>query len=196
MPKASHTYDGAHGWHTEWPRIREIGSGPLLMTMHGMFWSFPRSFSAGQTGGIRPLSSYLKIIGDFCEWQGKVVIGADDAARSEFAANPIPSKGTLVGQSNSNLWFIDAEQLSSFGAPIGRGGPWVRDSVAAGEVSDPFYFGGFARRIVHIQHDSQEAVTFRFEIDADGVQAEYRDGILALRLSRAERDKPKTITVA
>jgi hypothetical protein len=27
LPKASHSYDGAHGWNTEWPRIREIGDG-------------------------------------------------------------------------------------------------------------------------------------------------------------------------
>jgi len=40
------------------------------------------------------------------------------------------------------------------------------------------------------------AVTLPIEIDADGVKAEYRDGILALYLPRAERDKPKTITVA
>ena len=40
------------------------------------------------------------------------------------------------------------------------------------------------------------AVTLPIEIDADGVKAEYRDGILALYLPRAERDKPKTIAVA
>jgi len=27
LPKASHAYDGAHGWNTEWPRIRDIASG-------------------------------------------------------------------------------------------------------------------------------------------------------------------------
>jgi HSP20 family protein len=37
------------------------------------------------------------------------------------------------------------------------------------------------------------AVTLPIEIDADGVTAEYRDGILALYLPRAERDKPKGI---
>jgi hypothetical protein len=42
LPKASHSYDGAHGWNTEWPRIREIGGKDLLMTMHGTFWRFPR----------------------------------------------------------------------------------------------------------------------------------------------------------
>jgi HSP20 family protein len=40
------------------------------------------------------------------------------------------------------------------------------------------------------------AMTLPVEIDADGVKAEYRDGILALFLPRAERDKPKSIQVA
>ena len=39
------------------------------------------------------------------------------------------------------------------------------------------------------------AVTIPVEIDADRVKAECRDGILALFLSRAERDKPKSIKV-
>jgi HSP20 family protein len=34
-----------------------------------------------------------------------------------------------------------------------------------------------------------------FEIDADAVQAECRDGLLALLLPRAERDKPRAIRV-
>ena len=40
------------------------------------------------------------------------------------------------------------------------------------------------------------AITVPVEIDADGVKAEYRDGILALHLPRAERDKPKAITIS
>jgi HSP20 family protein len=39
------------------------------------------------------------------------------------------------------------------------------------------------------------AVTVPVEIDADGVRAECRDGILALYLPRAERDKPKSIAI-
>jgi HSP20 family protein len=39
------------------------------------------------------------------------------------------------------------------------------------------------------------AVTLPIEIDADGVKAEYHDGILALLLPRVERDKPKPIKV-
>jgi HSP20 family protein len=40
------------------------------------------------------------------------------------------------------------------------------------------------------------AVTIPIEINPDGVKAEYRDGVLALFLPRAERDKPKSIKVA
>ncbi len=35
-----------------------------------------------------------------------------------------------------------------------------------------------------------------FEIDAEQVRAEYRDGILALSLPRAEQDKPRSISIS
>jgi HSP20 family protein len=34
------------------------------------------------------------------------------------------------------------------------------------------------------------------EINADGIKAEYRDGVLALFLPRAESDKPRTIKIS
>jgi HSP20 family protein len=40
------------------------------------------------------------------------------------------------------------------------------------------------------------AVTLPVQINPDGVKAEYRDGILALFLPRADQDKPKSIQVA
>jgi len=39
------------------------------------------------------------------------------------------------------------------------------------------------------------AISLPVELDADNVKAEYRDGILALYLPRAERDKPRTIQI-
>lgn len=39
-------------------------------------------------------------------------------------------------------------------------------------------------------------VTLPVEIDADRIKAECRDGILALYLPRAERDKPRAISIA
>ena len=47
-----------------------------------------------------------------------------------------------------------------------------------------------------LQGRFDRAVSLPVEIDADGVKAEYHDGILALLLPRAEGDKPKSIKVA
>ncbi len=177
LPKTSHCYDGAHGWNTEWPRIREIGEGPLLMTMHGEFWKFPRTFSAGNTAGIAPRSTYLKVVGDFARWGDRVVLGCDDAAKSEFL-NKRGVKGALIGpgQSQSNLWFVAPGDLDRFGPPLGEGSVWLHDDVKAGEVSDPFLFSGFERRGLHLAHGSAEAVTFAMETDAgDGTWKPLRE---------------------
>lgn len=40
------------------------------------------------------------------------------------------------------------------------------------------------------------AITLPVQINADQVKAEYRDGILAVYLPRAEQDKPRPITVS
>ena len=40
------------------------------------------------------------------------------------------------------------------------------------------------------------AITLPVEIEADKVKAECRDGVLALYLPRAERDKPRAITLS
>ncbi len=40
------------------------------------------------------------------------------------------------------------------------------------------------------------AVTLPVEIDVDRIKAEYRDGVLALFLPRAEHDKPRTIKLS
>ncbi|MBM3859548.1 MAG: hypothetical protein FJ395_07860 [Verrucomicrobia bacterium] len=154
LPKASHCYDGAHGWNTEWPRIREIGETDLLMTMHGMFWRFPKTFTAKNSAGIAPRSTYLKVIGDFCRWNDRLVFGCDDTAQSEFL-NKRKAKGNIAGpgQSQSNLWFTEPERINRLGTPIGRGAVWFDDPVKAGEPSDPFLFAGFDRRGAHLTAD-------------------------------------------
>jgi len=167
LPKASHTYDGTHGWHTEWPRIRDIGEEDLLMTMHGMFWRFPKTFSAGNSAGIAPRSTYLKVIGDFCRWKDRIVFGCDDAAQSEFS-NRHKSKEGLAppGQSQSNLWFVRPESLDQFGVPLGRGAVWLNEPVRATEPSEPFLFSGYDLRGVHLATDTP--ATFTWEVDTKG----------------------------
>jgi hypothetical protein len=169
LPKASHTYDGAHGWNTEWPRIRDIGEPDLLMTMHGMFWRFPRTFSAGRSAGIGPRSTYLCIVADAERWGNRVVFGSDDAARSEFT-NTRRVKGKIAppGQSQSNLWFVEPSRLDRLGPPMGRGGVWVQEDVRGGVPSEPFLFDGFDQRMLHLAHESESEVTFSFEVDRGG----------------------------
>ncbi|MCD6048986.1 MAG: hypothetical protein K0Q55_389 [Verrucomicrobia bacterium] len=169
LPKGSHSYDGAHGWNTEWPRIRDIGEGDLLMTMHGTFWKFPKDFSFEDSEGISPRSNYLKVIGDFTEWRGKVVFGCDDTAKNEFL-NKRKAKGELAGpgQSQSNLWFVEPDQIDEFGAALGRGAVWYDEAVKANTPSDAFLFSGYEQRGVHLTHDNDKPVTFTFEIDRKG----------------------------
>lgn len=170
LPKASHSYDGAHGWNTEWPRIREIGEGDdLLATMHGTFWRFPQTFSKQHTAGIRPRSNYLKVVGDFCRWNDKVVLGCDDSTVNEFVnSRPQKNKKGTAGQSNSNLWFVDPARLSQLGPALGRGCIWKHEDIAAGAISDPYLFSGYERRILHLAHASAADVTIRAEVDRKG----------------------------
>jgi len=168
LPKASHSYDGAHGWNTEWPRIREIGEDDLLMTMHGAFWRFPRNFAPANAKGIAPRSTYLKVVGDFCRWQDRIVLGCDDTAHNEFL-NKRRAKGEIPGpQSQSNLWFLEPKQLDGFGPVIGRGALWLEEDVAAAAVTEPYLIAGYPRRHLSIGHQGSEPATIEAEIDRDG----------------------------
>jgi hypothetical protein len=169
LPKSSHSYDGAHGWNTEWPRIRDIGETDLLMTMHGAFWRFPKNFDSSHSAGISPRSNYLKVIGDFSRWGDRLVLGCDDTAKSEFL-NKRKAKGTLAapGQSQSNLWFIEPAQLDRLGPVIGRGAVWLGDAVKKDAPSDAFLFSGYDERLLHLTHDDAAPVTFTLEVDRVG----------------------------
>ncbi|MDF1755121.1 MAG: discoidin domain-containing protein [Verrucomicrobiales bacterium] len=167
LPKGSHSYDGAHGWNTEWPRIREIGEENLLATMHGTFWNFPSGFSVKNSSGISPRSNYLKVIGDFCRWKDKVVFGCDDSAKSEFLnTRHFKAKHGAGKQSNSNLWFVDPAQIDHFGPAIGRGSVWLREDVTSGQISDPYLFSGYDHRQLFLSGKSND--TFTLEIDREG----------------------------
>jgi hypothetical protein len=174
LPKADYSYDGQHGWHTEWPRIREVvaaaGDQPpkLLANMHGGWFDFPIGFRAADTSGLRPIGSYLKVTGDFTGYDGRIVFGCDDAAKSHFLGGlGLHSDMNLVGQSNSNLWFSTWDDLFTKGRPVGWGGWWMDDNVAAGQVSAAFLFHGYQQRVLHLSHATGQEVTFHLEI-SDG----------------------------
>jgi len=172
LPKASHSYDGAHGWNTEWPRIRDVGTSSqpdYLMTMHGMFWKFPGSFSSGNSAGIRPRSAYLKVIGDFARWNDQLVFGCDDAAHREFL-NKRKAKGGIEGpgQSNSNLWFTSVDKPSQLGPNTAEGAVWLSENIEKDKASEPFLFAGWAHRMAWVLNEGKIPVSFSFEIDKEG----------------------------
>jgi HSP20 family protein len=46
-----------------------------------------------------------------------------------------------------------------------------------------------------VSGEFDRTMTLPIQIDPDTVKAEYRDGMLALFIPRAERDKPRTIKI-
>ena len=172
LPKASHSYDGAHGWNTEWPRIRDIGTTEkpdYLMTMHGLFWRFPQTFTSKNTSGIRPRSAYLKVIGDFTRWNNGLVFGCDDSAQKEFL-NKRNTKGNIEGpgQSNSNLWFTSLTTPDNLGPNTAQGAVWLSEKIEANAFSEPFLFAGWQQRMAWVVNDGVQKVKFSFETDVDG----------------------------
>ncbi len=172
LPKSSYSYDGAHGWNTEWPRIRDVGppgQPDYLMTMHGMFWQFPGTFTASNTAGVRPRSAYLKVIGDFTRWEDQLVLGCDDSAQKEFL-NKRKAKGGIEGpgQSNSNLWFTPVDLPGKLGPRNAGGYIWMNEAIAANTASEPFLFAGWDTRYAWIKNAGKQAAVFCFETDTKG----------------------------
>ncbi len=120
LPKASHSYDGAHGWNTEWPRIREIGGGDdLLMTIHGMFLEVSEWLLVADTSGIAPRSTYLKVIGDFCQWQDRLVFAVTTPRRASSSTNGRPRAKSPRRSRSRTSGFVDPAKLDHFGPVIG-----------------------------------------------------------------------------
>jgi hypothetical protein len=158
LPKASHCYD--HAWFTEWPRIREVESERYLMTMHGMFYELSTLIYEGRPWALRPISTYLRIIPDFCSWRGMLVLAGDEATSC--------GQNFWAGPPQSNLWFGKTDDLWRFGKPAGFGGVWRAAAVMAGRPSDPYLMTGFDRKALHLANDAGAEVTFTVEVDFIG----------------------------
>jgi hypothetical protein len=158
LPKGSYSHDGSHGWHTEWPRIRQLDPADpasiYLMHMHGLFYQFPKSFSAANFEGLAPLSSYYKMPTDYATFNGRIVMGKNDA--SKFA-------NTLAQKDQSNLWFGTMDDIRNWGSPAGHGSVWMNEAVAAGQTSDPFLIHGFTNRTLHLRNLGNAAVNVEIQ---------------------------------
>ncbi|MBM4034283.1 MAG: hypothetical protein FJ291_21260 [Planctomycetes bacterium] len=167
FPKSTYTHEPQHGWYTEWPRIREVGGGRYLLDFPSMFYHFPGDFRPGKTAGFRPIATHLRMVPDFCDWNGRLVLASDDTS---VMGNP------LGGQPQSNLWFGSLDDLGLWGRPAGWGGPWVGDAVKGGTPSDPYLLDGFEGRVLHLSHRSASEVAFDIELDVagDGKWSSYK----------------------
>ncbi|MEO9473994.1 MAG: hypothetical protein ABJG41_00600 [Cyclobacteriaceae bacterium] len=159
LPKATYNNDPSHGWFTEWPRIREIGNGKMMMDMHGMFYDFPSTFSHSNTAGIKPMGSHLRYIPDFLSWNGEVVLATDETS---IQGNP------YAGQPQSNLWFGSREELSNWGPKSAYGAIWLKDEVVAQTPSAPFLVAGFDNRILHLNNSGKKPVVVTIQVDENG----------------------------
>lgn len=156
LPKASHAFD--HFWQTEWPRIREVEHERFLMDCHGLFYELSPTAYDGKVWGVRPISTHLRIIPDFCAYRGFLVLGGNQVTPTHDA-NP------LAGEPQAGLWLGKTDDLWQFGKPKGWGGPWWEAAVNAGEASDPYLMTGFDQKSLHLYHDAKQTVTFTIEVD-------------------------------
>ncbi|MFB9052725.1 hypothetical protein ACFFVB_06485 [Formosa undariae] len=159
LPKATYNNDPSHGWFTEWPRIREVGDGKMMMDMHGMFYDFPSTFSHTHTAGIKPIGSHLRYIPDFLSWNNMVVLATDETS---IQGNP------YAGQPQSNLWFGKREELGNWGPKSAYGAIWLNDEVIAEKPSLPFLIASFDNRILHLNNFEEVPVSITIQVDEDG----------------------------
>jgi len=159
LPKGSQAYD--HAWCTEWPRIRAVAPGQLMLDMHGLFYTMSPQFRPGDAGGLMPLAYHLRMTPDFCTWQGRLVLAGNEN-------DAMSHRNRTGGQPQSNLWFGSPDELRRWGKPAGWGGPWHRDAVQAGVASEPFLIRGFTHRVLHLAQEAGETTAeFLLEIDQD-----------------------------
>lgn len=165
LPKATHTQD--HAFTTEWPRIREVESERLLMDASGMYYELPAMTYNNSVWGLRPISSHLRVVGDFCSWNGLLVLAGDQTT-------PIGDSNPVAGQPQANLWFGATDDLWKFGKPSGWGGPWWETLVRAGDPSDPYLMTGFDQKCLHLTHDSDQPLDVAIEVDFMGTGSFHR----------------------
>lgn len=160
LPKGSRTFDQTSC--TEWMRVREVETERALMDCHGLFYEIGMHTYGDELWAIKPISSHLRVIPDFCSWQGMLVFGGNQATPMGFGPQ---DRNPLAGQSQAGLWFGKTDDLWSFGKPKGYGGVWYQTEVTAGQFSDPYLMTGFDQKSVHLYHDYAEPVEFTIQTD-------------------------------
>ena len=142
----------------DWPRIRELDSERLLLDCGRTFYELDSRVQGRTALGMRPISSHLRAVPDFCAFRGRLILGGKPGERSHRNA---PHEGSPQG----GLWMGKPDDLRDFGKPAGWGGPWVGTPVRHGEPSVPYLMTGFDKKVVHLSHDADADLDFTIEVD-------------------------------
>ncbi len=127
-----------------------------------MFYELSPWAYGNRIWGLRPISTHLWVLGDFCSWRGMLVMGADNASPSH-GLNP------TTAEPQSGLWLGKTDDLWQFGKPRGWGGPWWKTPVQAGQPSDPYLMTGFEHKCLHVSENAPAAhVAVHIELDFTG----------------------------
>ena len=158
LPKGAAEFDTAtaSGWRRG---EREVVTERNLLNVHGTFYELPKDFTGGGFERIVPITTHNLDIYDFMSWRGMLVLsGVVDGGAAD--GHYLQSDDGQVG-----LWFGNVDDLWSFGAPQGVGGPWKDTAVTAGAASDPYLMAGYDQKLLELSHDADDDVTFTVEVD-------------------------------
>jgi len=169
LPKGSRTFDETSC--TEWMRIREVETERALMDCHGLFYEIGMHTYDNELWAIRPISSHLRVIPDFCSWRGMLVLAGNQATPMKFG---LQDRNPLAGQPQAGMWFGKTDDLWSWGKPSGTGGVWLDSEVKANEASDPYLMYGFDKKVLHLKNNSNTQVNFTIQVDFVG-NGEFSD---------------------
>lgn len=153
LPKGSQAWE--HAWNTEWMRIREAQTERFMMDVFGILYELPVMVYGGNMMPIKPVCNHLRVIPDYTYWRGMLVLAGDQVDNA-------------IGQPQSNLQFLNIDDLWKWGKPSGWGGVWRDQNVKANQPSDPYLMNGFDKKVVHFTHSSATEIDFKIEVDLTG----------------------------
>ncbi|MCF6358777.1 MAG: hypothetical protein L3J54_13325, partial [Draconibacterium sp.] len=140
---------------------REVATERDLFNCSGTFYELPAENADG-FAKIRPVASHNFRIHDYASYRGMLVMSGIDS-NAKAGEHIIRSD-----DGNAAVWVGTIDDLWEMGKPTGHGGPWKDSQVKAGTPSDPYLIGFYDKKSVEISHDSNKAVTFKFEVNPIG----------------------------
>jgi hypothetical protein len=153
-------------------RIREVETEHYMMDIQGMFYELQPLAFEDHIWGVKPVCQHLRMIPDYCSFRGLLALGGNETS-------PNGDNNAVAGQPQSGIWFGKTDDLWSWGKPQGWGGPWRKDTVKAGEPSDPFLFTDFDKKMLHLISDKAGTVEIQIDFLGNGTWAKYETVKLA-----------------